>query len=419
MGNNAQQKIFDISMINDYKILKKQLQDSNMALEEMAKTIAEISNEFSDSIFNVALDDLSFILESINYLHVSCENTTGVRSSFFPSTTFYRQIISAIKLVYLKIDFIFKNNKSIGCKEKDKIEKIIVDELKWRNQLEHGIDPFYDGDYFKIIKTLTVEKMVLIINAFLNYIKIFLVTTKTLNKVDAKKIPAITFHLLDNMKIMNIITRLHEPMNNIFIKTTQMSHMSMELGEKADIEFRNVIDISLKYIELAKLINYTYKDLKSSCFSRLYPTKMYYEFSYFCRVSITIYYQLCDKISTYLNNKYLLGLDEKKCYFKSALSEIDKKGLSNDTIITKCRTLRVSEEYNVLNSIRQGMVHDFSLVQYKEYSTQISSLIVILLNYISCIVENIINDYFEKNNINVTQEAQREAYQKTSYKVFE
>lgn len=230
-------------------------------------------------------------------------------------------------------------------------------EINWRHMIEHAKDPFYEGDVYKIIKLLDVDKMVVFINEICNVIN-------ARSSLTRKTIPSITMNYssVSTEERMGLIQALNEINTKIFEKITEMSHMSME--RQLNYEEVNIIDIGFKYQELQKYLYYIYINDKKIL--KNYSGLKCDDFSYFTRMAVMIAYQICDKLGVYLDNVHNLSLDKK--YFKNVVEEINNRNLHDLLTNSICR-LRDSDEYNELNKIRQSIAHGKKILIFKPMQT--------------------------------------------------
>ncbi|WP_173707955.1 hypothetical protein [Clostridium beijerinckii] len=184
---------------------------------------------------------------------------------------------------------------------------------------------------------------------------------------------------------------------------------SQLIAKKLD---RIVLELGLKQMELNKALFYTYKDnkikIKDYTGLRLNP------YLYFLKLAIIFYYQMIDKFSFYINQKYRLNID--KTYFKDIIKKISDNSSNINLIDDKFIDLYNSEEYYQLNVLRQSIIHKEKYINYEKNSKKISSLLISITSMANLIILNIINEYLKENGHVVTNEAIIESNQKSLYR---
>lgn len=248
---STKQEVCDMRMIRDYEIIHRELINYQNKVILIARRIEEINKNIEYENLYPITQDLEHIVKSLEYMYVSCISRDGLRNSFYPYTTFYREIISMIAVIDGKLETVLEeNNIYHNDIEKDYQDvKIFMEkEFKWRGSLVHYIDPFYDGELYTILKELNINKIVTFIE----------LVYKLLKKINLRGIKKKTFkeHVmkygiipLEERKI--IIENLNEVHNKIFEMIIEISYISMNNG--LNQQQRNVIDILFKYLEVKKL----------------------------------------------------------------------------------------------------------------------------------------------------------------------
>ncbi|KEI03003.1 hypothetical protein [Clostridium botulinum] len=392
------QLAYDIQMIKDYQYIQTGLKSNKNKVKKIVKYINNLTNESDYEIIKPIVEDVIYLIQSLDYLNTSCNSLCGNRNKFFPYTRFYREYISTIRIVIENIENIFGINSSIN------LINLMETEINWRHRLEHGKDPFYDGDIYKIISMLNVNKMV----KFIEEICSILCTRSNLS---GHPIPNITIDYgeVSIVDRKSIIQNLYEINFKIFEKITEMSYMAMD-GVLNDEE-RNIIDIGFKYQELDKCLYYIY--INDKRILKDYSGLMCDDFSYFTRMAVTITYQICDKLGVYLDNKHNLNLGTK--YFKRVVKEVNNCNL-HDSITNVVCNIRNTYEYRELNKIRQSIAHGKKSIDFQANADTLSSLIVKTVEKFQIIINAILDDYFYINNYKVSERAQIELKRKSTYK---
>lgn len=399
------------TMINKNNKIYKELAKNKIKVRLIVNKIENMKIDSSYLWLEPIIEEIECLVQSLDYVYISCKSQKGIKNTFFPFTSFYRVIISIIKVINEKIKDTLKDNK-IDNEDVEfiynKLKIFMECEFRWRNSLEHGIDPFYNGEGFDILEELSISKIVEFIDlviSLLSCIKLMeikFVSYKNI-KIDYKSIT------LDKRK--NIISKSSDITEYIFIMITQLSYLSRDIG--LNEEGKNIVDIAVKYIELNKVIYYVYYTLHKV--NKSYTRLKRDDYSYFIRMSISLYYQMFDKMGMYINNRYNLNL--KRPYFKDVINKIVNNNMKDDYINNKLCELRNSIEYDELTKIRKMIIHNKKVyINYQENSDCISSLIVSSLIPIQNIIFNILKEFFYKNSLEITISAINESKTKKSNK---
>ncbi len=401
---NKQQQ-YDMRMIYDYNKIQSDLTANKNRVKLISNKIEEMNKDVNYKCLYPIIEDLDYIVQSLDYIYISCVSRNGVRVSFFPYTKFYREIISTIKVLDDKIKDIFKENNLFANSINNDYQNIKVfmqNEFKWRNDLEHDIDPFFDGEIFNILKELDINKIVKFAELICDLIeKIKLIGIKIIN-LRSETVNYKVISLDDRKKIMS---ECGDRYKSILEMVNQISHISME-NNGLSKEGKNITDLTFKYLELNKAFWYTYET--TNTIGKQYTEVMRDDYGYFVRMSITTYYQIFDKLGMYLNNK--LGLNLQYSYYKTVVDEIVNRNLISDEIIKNICELRNGDEYKELSRIRQRIVHYKKVfIDFKSNSDASSSLLVSSISSISNIIYIILVNYFRANSIKVSQSVRNEA----------
>lgn len=395
---NKQQQ-YDMRMIYDYNKIQSDLTANKNRVKLISNKIEEMNKDVNYKCLYPIIEDLDYIVQSLDYIYISCVSRNGVRVSFFPYTKFYREIISTIKVLDDKIKDIFKENNLFANSINNDYQNIKVfmqNEFQWRNDLEHDIDPFFDGEIFNIIDELDIDKIVKFAELICDLIeKIKLIGIKVINL----RGEIVNYKVLSLEDRKKIISECGNKYKKILEMVTQLSHISMKNNGLSE-EGKNIADLTFKYMELNKAFSYTYKP--SNTIDKPYTNVKRDDYSYFIRMSITTYYQIFDKLGMYLDNK--LGLNLRYSYYKTVVDEIVNKNLVSDEIIKSICELRNGDEYNELSRIRQKIVHYKKVfIDFRSNTDASSSLLVSSISSINNIIYIILDNYFKINSIKVSQ----------------
>lgn len=390
----------DREMLQIYDYIYKQIISCKNDMELVRGKVYKF--EDNSEYINFLIDDVENIINSLDYLELSCECAlSGEEDSFFTFTTFYRSIIVSMIIISGKIHKVV-NNINL---DRDvlhayyRIKSYIECELKeWRNEIEHDIDPFYNGDVYNIIRNLTLRKVIRFINE-VNYIIDSLSISK-FNITSYKKFD-IHYNVTPLEERKEMISKVKETYLKLSEMVIELSFISEEKG--LTIEERNIFDLGLKLLELNKALKYIdqYRNMLGKDYEDI--TKS------FIRAGIIINYEIFDKLGYYFNIEYTLELPYKKTYFKEAIKKIRDNQAEYSELIKSSCLLCDNEAYKQLSKIRQCIIHDKGIIiDYNRDKEIIYSLIRINFIEVQNIVYIIFKEYFKKKGYSVFQKAKDE-----------
>lgn len=415
-----------------YIKIKKELNENKTYVNSIVKKIySKKTDKLCNSLKDI-IDDIVFLIETLDYLSYSCDMKNEFGNEFFQFTTFYRISVLYIKNISANIHRLIKVNKLGNKKIIIKMWKEIVDFseniIKYRNDLEHNIDPFFI-EFETFMKFINVSNIV-------TYLKMVVKLVDVMSKEDINSEEKPEYRLnyleLDLMQKIIKIESLNNVKKDIFTKLNQISYCirdkyvvkRLAIGDKTQIineelisqDFeRNLFDLSIKQLELNKALHLIYKD-STNKFEGYSGIKID-AYKYFQRLAIIFYYQMFDKFSLYIKSKHKLNIN--KPYFKDAISEIINKPINLDSIDKKLIELYNSNDYRELKKIRQIIVHMEKNIDFNINSEKISSLIININIKTNYIILDIVNDYLKNNNVQVSREAIIESDQKTIFRKLE
>ncbi|MDU7150419.1 MAG: Cthe_2314 family HEPN domain-containing protein [Clostridium sp.] len=402
----------DRKMIKMYERIYSELNSNMDDIRSIRDRINNLRYNTKELNISFLIDDIEYILQSTVYLELSCKYALGVLGNeekfFFTFTTFYRAIINTISIVFKRLCLVIKENKikdvdiiSINKKIGTSIER----ELKWRNRMEHGIDPFYCGEHQYILDELSINKIVEFINMVSDLIYMLsnhILKIKHFKRVEVKSdiIP------LKNRKI--IIHRSNETFKSLSQMIIQLSHIAQV--RKLKLEEIKLFDLGLKVKELHSLLVYIYD--KSSRIEEKMQVDVESRYKYFMRMTIVIYYQIFDKVGYYLNDKFNIGLEENDRYFKKVITQIRSKEL-----IGESNSIFKDETYQQLNIIRKCLVHNKNtFIDYNNDWQKLNSLIVIDYERVQEVIYNLYKEYFNSEGMHISKRAYDELNRKLKYR---
>ncbi|GFN33727.1 hypothetical protein [Paenibacillus xylaniclasticus] len=400
------QQYIDMKAIEDYSSINRQIEENALRLRRLHETVGE---RFKDSSNNLIRLDFIHMLDSIDYIQKSCAsvyyNTTGIGNHFIPYTTFYREILSTIKQIMMKVSHFHKKQLKIDKKASVKyngIQQFLAREIKWRNKSEHDIDPFY-GDHEEVLRVFSIDKM-------LSFIEMVMDLLDDLNghQVDLNplEIYAPMYNGLSLLQRKQLLHGNKESALRIFSLTTELSYKVMEI--RPDEELTILLNLAMKYLEVSRCLKYTYS------MDNELPGSGEKEYAYFARLGLTFIYQFYDKLGLFVKHRYSIAT--KTTYFKDNVRNVKRaiNSSQQDEILMSCIDIEESDEYGVLNDLRQAICHKNKWVDYQASSESVSTLIVLLFITMTDLMELILCSYFEKWNIKLSLKATEEAYNRTN-----
>ncbi len=289
----------------------------------------------------------------------------------------------------------------------DRIKSYIKYGLKgWRNEIEHDIDPFYNGDVYNIIKDLSVRKIIGFVNE-VNYI----IDSLSVSKLDIRSYKKSDINY--NVKPLEARKEMVSGVKETYLQLSEMVIELSFISEKKGltIEERNIFDVELKFLELKKVLKYIYEYSNRLGKDAEDITK------YFIRAGIIIKYEIFDKLGYYLNIKYNLQLPNKKTYFKEAIKKIRNNQEDYSESIKSSCLLCDDEAYKQLSKIRKCIIHDKEVViDYNKNKDTIYSLIITNFIELQNIIYSILKEHFYEKGYIVSQEAKNELKRKLDCK---
>lgn len=408
------QRLYDKRSEDDYRRILNSLRDNGETVKIIGTSLNKAIIDMENESIKYLLEDIMHLLKTLDYLFDSCSRIEGSNVKFLPHTSFYREFVTTLKVVDGKINDIFCGKKlkdSDLFKEFSNISKLILKEKNWRNQIEHNIDPFYDGDYFEIINEINVDKMVLYIGEIYNLSMKLVDTNYLKGTVENIKVTYKIVPLSERIQTMARTNNLQIGINEMLC---EISYRVMENNELDD-EGKNIIDLGFKYLELNKSLLIVYKDEESGYVNKSYSGLKRDNYQYFSRMSISLIYRIFDKLGLYLNQK--MDLQIKKPYFKAVIDSIDKKNNNNSSLLIKdlC-DLRESTEYIEMSRIRQNIAHKKLSIDFNRSSEEFRSLITNMYYIVGSIIYSLSEAYFEKNSLTVSNRSKSEVAQKSIVK---
>lgn len=390
------QKYIDSRMIEDYSSIHKQIKAVNVILKDLRKTMLMWNDQMQGGSRHIIEPDLSHILDSIENIQKSCESlysdNMGLGNHFIAYTSFYREILSTMKLIMMKISHFHKTtlqNDLYASKKYSDLQIFFQKEFRWRNQLEHDIDPFYDGGYDEISQAFRIHK----VTSFMKTV------VKLLSYLDRQNVGEIQLSVYDpDYDKLSLLRRkeiLHQYNKVAILVFTMINELSLKvMKQPPDEKLLILLNLAMKYLEFGKLIKYTYN------LSHEHHAKKDKEFTYFSRVGLTFCYQFYDKLGLYVKDRY--SLTSRTTYFKDNIKTAKEEIKNWDEILQRCMNIEVSSEYKLLNKTRQAICHKNKGVDYRSSSESISSLLV--RHYASMVelMELIMNEYCTKHNIQLS-----------------
>jgi|GEM_PF-2720567 len=400
------QKDIDTRTMADYSSINKQIKDNAVRLQTLHDTTHKWNGQFKGSIRNLVIIDFAHILESIDYIKQSCDSlytsSKGLGNHFIPYTTFYREIMSTIKQVMMKIHhFQLKFDIRVSVKYNN-INVFLEREYSWRNRLEHDIDPFY-GDYEEVLRVFRIDKML----SFMEMV-VDLLSDLDESKVDEKLLVGYVpeYNELPLLQRKKLIHENNENFLAIAVMVTELSYMVMKT--RANEELKILFNLVMKNGEISRFIKYTYslESAQDGDSERIY--------AYFSRIGLTFCYQFYDKLGLYLKQRY--SLLTATTYFKENVKFVmnPSNSLKLDEVLLRCIDIKESREYLVLNALRQAITHKNKWVDYTSSRGSISSLIVRHFTNMTELLYLIINDYFVKHKLEVSTRAIEETLYRTN-----
>lgn len=404
---SKEQQEIDTRMIADYSSISRQIKASVVRLQNLRVTTDKWNDQFKGSIQNLIGLDFIHLLDSIDYIEQSCKSlyssSTGVGNHFIPYTTFYREILSTIKQVMMKVHYLMKNqlqlNKGLSIRYNN-INELLKKEFQWRNRLEHDIDPFFE-DYEEVLRVVRIDKMLTFMEMIIGL----------LGNLDGSQVDDVLLTHSPDYNKQSLLQRkrlIHEN-NETFLSIvamlTELSYLVMQ--KRPEEELKILLNLVMKCGEISKFIQYTYS-IDSAQFEN--KERVY---AYFARLGLTFCYQFYDKLGLYLKQRYSLAT--KTTYFKENVRIVKDSMhyLQLDEILLRCINIEESKEYHVLNTLRQAICHKNKWVDYKESSEVVSTLIVRLFTNMTELAYLLINDYFVKYQLQVSTNAMDETLQRT------
>ncbi|NRT72065.1 hypothetical protein [Clostridium beijerinckii] len=169
-----------------YNSIKIELEKNKYYMPTIVRRINSLRrNELSKPLDGI-LNDICFLLETLDYLSYSCECEKITGNNFFSYTTFYRISILHMRNILFDINKFIKQNKlqdKVLIKNYlDKIMKFSEEIISYRNDLEHNIDPFFDGKMDELQQSITVSNIILYLKLIIKLIHIII-----LEKLKIKK----------------------------------------------------------------------------------------------------------------------------------------------------------------------------------------------------------------------------------------
>ncbi|QNK89819.1 hypothetical protein H7992_09285 [Sporosarcina sp. resist] len=403
------QRLYDKQTEYDYRRILNSLRDNSETVKIIGTSLNNAIIDMENESIKYLLEDIMHLLQTLDYLFDSCSSIEGSNVKFLPHTAFFREYVTTLKVVDGKIYDIFNERKlkdSELFKEFCNISELILKEKNWRNQIEHNIDPFYDGDYFEIINEVNVEKMVLYIGGIFDLSMKLIDANYLKGKVENIKVTYKIVPLSERIQTMSRANKLQIGINEMLC---EISHRVME-NNKLDDEGKNIIDLGFKYLELNKSLLIVYKDEESEYVNQSYSGLKREHYQYFVRMSISIIYRIFDKLGLYLYKK--MDLRIKKSYFKAVIDSIDKKNNNNSSLLIKdLSDLRGSTEYIEMSRIRQNIAHKKLSLDFNRSSEEMRSLITNMFDIVGSIIYSLSEEYFENNSLSVSNRSKSEVAQ--------
>lgn len=402
----------DRRMIRMYEQIYSNINSNRDSIKLIHNRINNMKQEIKEVNICLLVDDIEYILQSIDYLEVSYKYALGLVNdkyrSFFTFSTFYRAIINTISILQEKLYEIIKKNRIIDedvLKFQNRAEILMKKQKEWRNRIEHDIDPFYCGEHQDILDNLSINKIIEFINMVSDLIYMlskYKLKIKYFKKVEVK---SDIISLKDRKIIINKSNEIFKGLSQMIIQLSNIAQV-----RKLKLEEKNLFDLGLKVKELHSLLAFIYD--KSSRIEEEMRIDVESRYKYFMRMSIVIYYQIFDKVGYYLNDKFNLGLEENDRYFKKVITQIRSKEL-----IVESNSIFKDEAYQHLNIIRKCLVHNRNtFIDYDNDWQKLSSLIVLDYERLQQIIYNLYEEYFNSERMNISKRAYNELNRELKYR---
>ena len=418
--------------MDDYiKLMSDDFNDAKLFFENNGGKMQSIEERIdvllakNIEVLKYLVEDIVFFYDTLQLYRFTCYQLVGSSNSFFNITTFIRANLESTFVILEKLKDLLKkisNDDNIV----DKINSINTDLLskkEFRNSLEHALDPYYGGDYFKIKKEFPLEKQLYFLECVVEIIENLSCKNVILTNVVLK----LEYEPLSREKIKEVATSMNDIQKNIFLHTCEMSYrvenvlkemeelstalylqgfdrdrIAYELKKRGTgREEKSIIDLCFKLLESNKSLIYIFD---SDCIKVALKGTIE---SYFSRIAIIKCYQMCDKLGTYIS----LGSNEKT-YFKNVCKNLEEKENQLNDVELKMLHLYQSAHYAALSQIRNFIEHKKGLVDYDNNSEIICSVIINVYKELNLIVQCIVTQYFKINGIEISERAYREVDEK-------
>lgn len=365
------------------------------------------------------IGDLVFIYDTILSLEY-CVNNPQI--AFMNVTTFVRTNIETIYIVMEKMTKVantLESNNSLR-KEINQWYHEWINNKKIRNAIEHGLGMEYNDNYRDIYECISLEKQLAFLNKSVSYLKKLQdekpkynpqeLTLKIKNIQDQDKRRICTETNKQNKKIMAATVEISYIVEESYFKSQQdmfdgtLSGLprteiakKIETNQDLSYDLRVIFDMSIKLAELNKAVIKIFNPDDQSIMLMEDST------IYFLRLAVSRCYQICDKMGyfcTLLDKSY--GNDT---YFKAICEKIEIDNGNRLGFEKQLLELRKSDEYDSISKLRNYTEHKMCEFDYLTNSDELFTAIIFMYAKISQIICDIIDIYFCKKKIVISEKA--------------
>ncbi|KGN00953.1 hypothetical protein IRP63_12210 [Clostridium botulinum] len=100
------QQLIDKIISYIYNEIYNDLMNNKNEVRSILNKLNYIYEETDHSCLKLVIEDLKYLIETLDYVYISCISENGTKNNFYPFTSFYREIISTIITIHEKIDMV-------------------------------------------------------------------------------------------------------------------------------------------------------------------------------------------------------------------------------------------------------------------------------------------------------------------------
>lgn len=416
------------------RMMKDDFEDAKQFFKNNAQKMKSIQDRIdvllskNIVVLKYLIEDVVFFYDTLQLYHFTCYQLIGKNNSFFNITTFVRANLESTFVILEKLKDLLKKipNDFIISEKISIINADLLSKKEFRNLLEHALDPYYRGDYFKIKEKFSLENQLFFLERVVEIIEILSCRNVMLNNVVLK----LEYEPLSQEKIKEVATSTNDIYKNIFSHTCELSYrventvkemsllmetlysqgfdrniIAYELEKKTTgIKEKSIMDLCFKLFELNKSLIYIFN---SDAIDVAMKEKVEV---YFLRIAITKCYQMCDKLAMYISLDS--NQNNQKIYFKNVCKKLEEAEYQLNDVEIKMVHLYQSAEYKALSQMRNFIEHKKGLMNYENNSAIISSVIINMYKELNLIIQLIVMQYFRVNGIEISERADKEVDEK-------